>query len=40
MQKFDDEIQRRVVVVMQDDLEQAALGVNIGHEISTPDLPA
>jgi hypothetical protein len=33
MQKLDDELQRRFIVVVKDYLEVAGLGENIGHEI-------
>jgi hypothetical protein len=37
MQKLDDELQRSFIVVVQDHLEVAGLGVNIGHVLVPPD---
>jgi hypothetical protein len=31
MQKLDDKLDRRFIVVVKDDLEVAGLGLNIGH---------
>jgi hypothetical protein len=36
MQKLDDELDRRFIVVVKDDLEVAGLGLNIGHGIIAP----
>ena len=33
MQKFNDELQRRFIVVVKDDLEMTGLGKGIGHGI-------
>jgi hypothetical protein len=37
MQKLDDELDRRFIVVMKNHLEVAGLGLNIGHRIIAPD---
>ena len=37
MQKFDDELQRSFIVVVQDHLEMAGLGMNFGHGMVPPE---